>query len=72
MIPDMISSKKFSPIVTELFIRGRNLNMYIVFIVQSYIEVPKDVRLNCTHLFIMKILNTSLQNQIHSFIRYWP
>ena len=44
MIADMINNKKLNPIVTELFIRGRKLNIYIVFITQSYFKVPKDVR----------------------------
>ena len=57
MIADMINNKKLNPIVTELFIRGRKLNISIVFILQSYFKVPKDVRLNSTHFFIMKILN---------------
>ena len=51
----MISNKKLNPIVTEMFIRGRKLNISISFITQSYFRVPKDVRLNCTHFFIMKI-----------------
>ena len=53
----MINNKKLDSIVTELFIRGRKLNISIVFITQSYFEVPKDVRLNSTHFFIMKIPN---------------
>ena len=43
MIADMINNK-LNPIVTELFIRGRKLNISIVFITQSYFKVPKDVR----------------------------
>ena len=43
MIADMINKNKLNPIVTELFIRGRKLNIYIVFITQSYFKVPKDV-----------------------------
>ena len=57
MIADMINNKKLNPVVTELFIRGRKLNISIVFITQSYLKVPKDVRLNSTHFFIMKIPN---------------
>ena len=57
MIADMITNKKLNPIVTELFIRGRKLNISIFFITQSYFKVPKDVRLNSTHSFIMKIPN---------------
>ena len=60
----MISNNKLNPIVTELFIRGRKLNISIVFITQLYFKVPKDVRLNCTHFFIMKILNKSELQQI--------
>ena len=50
MIADMINNNKLNPIVTELFIRGRKLNISIVFITQSYFKVPKDVRLNSAHL----------------------
>ena len=57
MIADMINNKKLNPVVTELFIRGRKLNISIVFITQSYFKVPEDVRLNSTHFFIMKIPN---------------
>ena len=57
MIADMISNNKLNPIVTELFIRGRKFNISIVFITQSYFKVPKDVSLNSTHFFIMKIPN---------------
>ena len=49
MIADMINNNKLNPIVTELFIRGRKLNISIVFITQSYFKVTKDVRLNSTH-----------------------
>ena len=49
MIADMIQNKKLNSIVTELFIRGRKLNSSLVFITQSYLKVPKDVRLNTTH-----------------------
>ena len=54
MIADMESNKKFSPKVAELFLRGRKLNILLVFISQSYLKVPKTIRLNATHCFIMK------------------
>ena len=57
MITDMIKNKILNLLVTELHIRGRKLNIKIIFITQSYFKVPKDVRLNSTHLFIMKIPN---------------
>ena len=64
MIADMINNKKLNPVVTELFIRGRKLNISIVFITQSYFRVLKDVRLNSTHFFIMKIPNKRELQQI--------
>ena len=64
MIVDMINNKKLNPIVIELFIRGRKTNISIVFIRQSYFKVPKDVRLNTTHFFIMKIPNERELQQI--------
>ena len=64
MIADMIHKKKQNLIVTELFIRGRKLNIYLVFIAQSYFKIPKDVRLNTTHFFISKIPNEREFKQI--------
>ena len=64
MIADMINNKKLNSIVTELFIRGRKLNISLVFITQSYFKVPKDVRLNTTHFFITKIPNKRELQQI--------
>ena len=57
MIPDVLSNKKLNPIITELFIRGRKLNIPFAFITQSYFAVPKNIRLNSAHCFIMKIPN---------------
>ena len=58
----MVSNKKLNPIVTELFIRGRKLN--ISFVTQSYFAVPKNIRLNSTHYFILKIRNKQKLQQI--------
>ena len=55
MIADMIHNKKLNSTVTKLVIRGRKLNISLVFITQSYFKVPKDVRLNTSHVFIAKI-----------------
>ena len=54
MIADMIQNKKLNSIVIELFIRGRKINISLVFITQSYFIVPKDVRLNITHFLSQK------------------
>ena len=60
----MIHNKKLISIVTELFIRGRKLNIYLVFITESYFKVPKNVRLNTIHLFIAKVPNKRQLQQI--------
>ena len=63
MIADIMKNKKFQVVIKELFIRCRKLNISLVFITQSYFSLPKDVRLNSTHYFIMKINNKrELQN----------
>ena len=64
MIADMINNNKLNPILTELFIRGRKLNISIVFITQPSFKVQKDVRLNSKHFFIMKIHNKRELQQI--------
>ena len=64
VIADMINNNKLNPIVRELFIRGRKLNISNVFITQSYFKVAKDIRLNSTHFFIMKIPNKRELQQI--------
>ena len=57
IIADVINNKKLNLVVTELFIRGKKLNISLVFITQLYFEVPKDVKINSTQYFIMKIPN---------------
>ena len=54
MIVDMLSNKQFNTIVTELWWK---LNISLVFIIQFYFVVLKNVRLNSTLYFVMKILN---------------
>ena len=63
MIADIRTNKKFQAIIKELFIKCRKTNIALVFITQSYFSVPKDLRLNSMHYFIMKINNNrELQN----------
>ena len=64
MIADMLSNKRLSPIITELFIRGRKMNIFLVFITESYFPVPKNIILNSTHYFVMKIPNKRELSQI--------
>ena len=64
MIADMIHNKKLNSIATKLLIRGRKLNISLVFITQSYFKLPKDVRLNTSTFFIAKIPNKRELQQI--------
>ena len=50
--------------VTKLFIRVRELNISFDFITQSYFRIPKNIRLNSTHFFIMKIPNKQELQQV--------
>ena len=65
MIADMITDKKFNPALTELFIRGRKLNISVVFITQSYFDAAKNNRLNSLHYFILTIHNKRELQQIY-------
>ena len=54
-------------IIPETSIRGSKVNIYVVFITQSYLTVPNDIRLNPTLYFIMKIPNkTELQHILYN------
>ena len=64
MIADILSNKKLNPIVTELFVRGRKLNITLVFITQSYFSRPKNIRLNSANCFIVKIPHKQELQQI--------
>ena len=64
LIADIINNKKLNSVVTELFIRGRKLNISLAFITQSYFKVLKDVRVNTNHSFIAKIPNKKELQQI--------
>ena len=57
MIPHIYSNKRLNPLATELFVREWELNISLVFITKYYFTVPKHIRLNSTHYFIMKIPN---------------
>ena len=64
MFANMLRNKQRNPVVTESFIRGRKQNISLAFITQSYFSVPKNIRLNSTHCFVMKILNKRELQQI--------
>ena len=60
----MLSNKSLNPIVTELFITGRKLNISLVSFIQYFFALPKNITLNSTHYFIMKIPNKRELQQI--------
>ena len=43
MIADMFNNKKLKLVVTELFIRGRKLDISLVFIMRSHCAVTKKL-----------------------------
>ena len=57
MIADMKANKKLKLVIAELFMRGRELKISVVFISSSYFSVSKTIRLIVMHCFIIKILN---------------
>ena len=44
MVADMVNNEKLQLISTNLFTRGRKLNISLIFITQSYFATPKDTR----------------------------
>ena len=54
MVANMTINKQRNPILTVLFIRRRKINISLILLMQSYFKVPKCVRLNFTHYYILK------------------
>ena len=59
----MVSNKSLNPVETELFIRGRKLNIYHVFITKFYFAVPifmnhykKCLKKLCIHFYRLILL----------------
>ena len=70
IIADINSDNELNKTITKVIIRVRERNDSLVFISQSYQEIPKDVRLNTKHDFISEVPNRSVHQQIninHSF-----
>ena len=64
MIADIDTNKNVTPIVAELLLTWGKRNALLGFILQSYFKVPKTIRLNAMHYFIMKITNKRELQQI--------
>ena len=57
MIANLTSNTKRNPLINELFVGGSKLNISLGLVTQSYFKVPKEVRLNSTHFFIIQLPN---------------
>ena len=64
----MLSNKRLNPIVTELLLRGRKLNISLVLIRQFYFAVPKNIRLNSALFFVLKFQAKKTFNKSHLMI----
>ena len=64
----LLIKKKLNPKVTELFIRGRKLDIFLVFITQSYFPVLKNIRLNSTHYYENYKQKSTSTNKLHLII----
>ena len=64
MIADLLSNRKFDPIVNESFFSGSKLNLSLAFIILFYFAVPKNIRLNSMHYCIINIPNKQELQQI--------
>ena len=65
MIADMLINKKLNPIVTEVFIRDRKLNISLDFTTQSYFAVLKDFRVNLRTILLSKTQINENLNKLH-------
>ena len=68
MIADMMSNKRLNPIISELFIWGRELNISLVFVTQSYFTVPRNIRLNSHTILLWKSKTKESFNKLHLII----
>ena len=64
MVEDMEANTKLNGVVSELFLKERKLSISLVFVSQSYFKVPRTIKLNATHYFIIKIPNKRELQQI--------
>ena len=68
MFHDMLSKENTTPVVTGVLIRSRKINIYLVFITQSYFSVSKNVKLNSRNSSIGKSKQATVQQLIIHYI----
>ena len=65
MIENILGNKKLQPIRAELFvIRTRRLNIFLIFLTQSFFTLPKNIDSDFTQYFIIEISNKQEFQQI--------
>ena len=64
----MLSNKKCNSIVTELYVRGRKLNISLIFGTKSYFAVPQNTRLNSILYFFIKFPKKENINKLYLII----
>jgi len=52
--------------IIDLFIRGRKKNASIIYLTQSYYGTPKNIRLQCDYIILMKSCN---QREINTILK---
>ena len=70
MIADLLNNKKFNPVITELLIKARKLNISLVFITQRYFVIPKNIRLNLHNALLWKFQTNKSFNKLHLIIHH--
>ena len=63
-LPICWAIKEINPVITGLFIKGRKINIYFVFITQSRFAVSTNIRRTSTHYFLKKVPNKQELQQI--------
>ena len=68
MIADMLSNDKINPVVTELIIRGRKLNISLLFITLYYFGVQKIFDYTQHTILLRKFQAKENLNKLHLII----
>ena len=54
---DYVTENSCQQKIEDLFIRGRKKNASIIYLTQSYYRTPKNIRLQCDYIILMKSCN---------------
>lgn len=59
------TSKKEQKPIEDIWIRGRKRNCSVLYLSQSFFDIPKVIRLNSEYIVLYRIKDASELNQIH-------